>query len=188
MHKRIALVGVVTLLSGLLLALPGAMLEGEAQPPATQTGSTTTEEEAQPESFLQALAERLGISIERLEEALQGTKNELIEEWVDRWAEELKERLTQAQPQQLLQRLTRKEVGQSLKGQLRLNRQIMIAEPETRGYRPYYWPSPYNCVCYCYPNYYYMPVPLQPQPQPVWPQPQPWPWFQLPLPEVTPQP
>lgn len=184
MHKRLILVAVVTLLLGLLLALPGAMLEGEAQPPATRTGSTTTEEEAQPESFLQALAERLGISIERLEEALQGTKNELIEEWVDRWAEELKERLTQAQPQQLLQRLTRKEVGQSLKGQLRLNRQIMIAKPETRGYLPYYWPSPYNCICYCYYPYYpyYMPMPLQPS----WPQP--WDWFRLPLPETIPQP
>ncbi|MCR4405038.1 MAG: hypothetical protein NUW06_07200 [Candidatus Acetothermia bacterium] len=184
MQKRLVLVAMVALLLGLLLFLPGAMLEGEDQSPAAQTGSTTTEEEAQPESFLQALAQRLGISVERLERAFQETQNELIEKWVDQWAEKLKEQLTQAQPPQLLQRLTRKQVGQSLKGQLRLNRQIIVAQPESRQYLPYYWPSPYNCVCYCYyPHYpYYMPLPLQPG----WPQP--WDWFQLPLPETVPQP
>jgi hypothetical protein len=171
----------VTVLLGLLLVLPGAMFEGEDQPAAAQTGSTTTEEEVQPESFLQALAGRLGISVERLEKAFQETQKELIEKWVDQWAEALKERLTQAQTPQLWQRLTKKQTAQSLKEQLRLHRQIMIAQPETPGYLPYYWPSPYNCVCYCY-YPYYMPMPLQP----IWPQP--WDWFQLPLPETVPQP
>lgn len=221
MHKCIALVGIVALLLGLWVGLPGASYWAQAEPdepapastPQTQSGSTALEERGEmtapgSESFLEALAGKLGITVERLEQALKETKKELIEaqvdewakemkEWVDERAKEMKERLAQAEPQRLL-RLTKKGVGQGLQERLRLRAQAQAqaekklisppAQPRLPSYTPpSYWPSPCNCTCYCYPNYYYMPVPLQPQ-QPAWPQPWPWQWFEPLVPEATPQP
>lgn len=216
MHKRIALVGTTALLLALLVGLPGTSLRADEQPLAPQSQpeqgqseSTALEEAVAPgsESFLEALAGKLGITVERLEQALKETKKELIEAWVDEWAKkmkewvderakEMKERLAQVEPQRLL--LLKKGVGQELKERLQRRLQAQVEKklvsptpqrPRLPSYAPpYYWPwpgpAPCSCTCYCCPNYYYMPIPLQPEQ--LWPQP--WFWFQFPLPEVMPQP
>jgi len=197
MRKRITSATVVALLLGLLVtALPGTALQindGSDQPLASQSqGQSMEEDSTLAGAFLQALADKLGISVEELEQAIQAAKDELIEKWVERRAGELKQRLSQAEPRELLKFLLerhkaqRERLGQRMAPfgeELKQKRLIgpRWPQPQPSYMPPYYWP--YNCVCYCsFPGWYPMPTPWQPQPlmpqkpqqpQPQWPQPKP---------------
>ncbi len=192
MRNRIVL---AALLMGLLLTgLPGTALESgeESDQPLTPQGMSadiSPEESAPAWPFLQALAEQLGISVEELEEAIQGAKDELIDRWAERRASELKERLSQAGPGELLGFMMGRSLARPSQWMMSFSEELQrwrqlgpLGQP--RYMQPYYQPYSYNCVCYCnIPGRYFLPSPPQlkpmPQPwkfqkpQPKWPQPEP---------------
>lgn len=202
MRRKITLATVMALLLGLLLSLSGAALQSDEvgsavlTPQGLRTRTLQEEDETLVFSFLQALADELGLSVDELEEAVQAAKDEVIGRWVGRWAQLLKERLSQVEPRDLLgfmmehprpfQEL-RERLGQRMIPfreefwQRRLLGPIPRPLSRERYMPPYYQPFPYNCVCYCNFPYYLPPQPQPellpwpwklPQPQPKWPQPE----------------
>jgi hypothetical protein len=198
MRKRITLVTVMVLLGGFLVtALPGTALQigdGSEQPPAPQgmsTGILQEDDSALVRPFLQALADKLGISVDQLREAIQAAKEEVIQQRLgeavragrltQEQARGLQERLSRAEPRDLLRFML--ERFKSREGPERLGQQRMPFGKELKRGRllgprwqpprsymppyqsPYYQPYSYNCVCYCnLPAWYFAPTPMQPQP------------------------
>jgi len=205
MRKRFTLVTVMVLLGGLLVTtLPGTALQigdGSGQPPAPQgAGILQEDDSALVRPFLQALADKLGISVDQLREAIQAAKEEVIQQRLgeavragrltQEQARRLGERLSRAEPRELLRFMLERFKGRE--GPERLGQQRMPFGKELKRGRllgprwqppqsymppPYYQPYPYNCVCYCnFPGWYFAPTPMQPQPMTPWklqqPQPQ----------------
>ena len=165
-----------------------------------------------PSLLLKVLADKLGISVDRLKNAIQAAKDEVIKVRLSQAvragrltperARALAQRLSQAEPRELLQLMKERSKA---RGQLeRLGqRRFLFGEELKRGrligprwpqpqpsymppyYPPYYRPYlyPYSCVCYCnIPGFYFAPTPRQPQPM----MPQPWKFYQ-PYPQFQPQ-
>jgi hypothetical protein len=207
MRKSITLAAMVALLLGLLFVLPGAALEGQDQPLTPQSGSAVVEEEVQAlaPALLQTLADKLGLSVDKLQQVLKETEDELVKQRLGgavqtgrltkAQAQRLERRLAQVEPQDLLRLMVRERVGRALQERVSPAPQVsespqkrlpsQLQQPQVPSYLPpYYQPFPYNCVCYCnFPTPYFMPTPLQPQP--MWPQ-QPW-KFEQPTPEPQPE-
>lgn len=207
MRKRIMLATVMALLVGLLvMAPPGGALQIGDQPLPFQSGSVLEEDDsALVRPFLLSLADKLGISVDQLRDAIRAAKEEVIrarlEEAVQAGklaperARALGKRLAQAEPRELVKLMLRhreawgpwERLGPWAKMGMKEFKQkklggSMWRPPQPRPtYMPPYWypyPYPYNCVCYCYfPGWYPPPAPPQPQPPMPWkPEPEPkWP-------------
>lgn len=191
MRKRVTLLTVAALLLGLLaVALPGTALQiddGSDGPLASQSqGQSLEEDPALAGTLLQVLADKLGISVDRLKDAINATKDEVIQQRLGEAvragritperARALQQRLSQAGPRELLhfmlgrskaQRGLERSVPQPpSKEELKRGWLIGPQWQPPRSYMPPYYPPyyyPYNCVCYCSFPWSFAPTPMQPQ-------------------------
>jgi len=198
-RKLLLTVLAVTLAGTLLLGLPGAAVQmglGSGEPIQSQPMQPQPlQEDPLPGLFLKALAKQLGVTEERLKEALKAAKDEVIAERLEQavrrgWltleqAERLRQRLSQAGPRELARLIFKlkglKELKELKERFFGLRRGPFLGPEFERRWRPRiaYPPYPpiygYNCVCYCnFPPPWDWPQPYapewpKPQPQPKWP-------------------